>query len=154
METAADYMEEEEEPRPQGFETEMFRFAKLIISDEDLRDVDPELRKRFWLVFDKELALSNFDKQDLEWLMLAFDCAKIDYMMSKYEDEIDFKKLQHLDMIKLKFIAKLRRSVGGMMRERALFAQQHQIKQVMVSEKDQPSGGILSKIASAFGRRE
>jgi len=132
-----------------GFESETFRFGKLILED-DTRFVPEDMMEKFWITFDKEMALSNFEKDDINWMMLNLDIAKIDLMLNSYESEIDFDKIRNFDLMRMKMLAKIKRSTGNMTRERALFAQQHQIKQLIMNEPDQPKGGILGRI---FGGR-
>ncbi len=147
-------MEEKKDRRLlESFEAEAFKFGKLMI--EDNPDNYPEkLRENFWMVFDKELALTNLEKEDITKLMFMFDIAKLDFKMSKAPFELSFEELKNLDMLEMKMFAKIKRSTGGMQRERGLFAQQHQIRQFITNEHEQPKGGFLSKIGSVFsGRR-
>lgn len=135
-----------------GFESESYRFAKIILKDDDiLNNIPLNMPEIFWICFDKELALSNFQPEDVRWFLQQFEMAKIDYMMSRPEEDLTFDEIRQFEMMRMKIIAKLKRSEGGMLRERALFAQQHQIRQFMTNEISQPSGGILSKIGGFLG---
>ena len=145
-------MAEEELRESQEFDNEAYKFAKLLITDDRLAD-DEELMKKFWIVFDKDVSLSNLTEEDVKSLLLWFDILKIDYLMSKYEDEIDFRKIRNIDALRAKLLVKAKRSTGGLTRDRALFAQQHQIKELVVGSKEAPKGGILGRIASLFGGR-
>lgn len=136
-----------------GFESESFRFGKLILEDK-LEGLPEDIKRKFWIVFDKELSLSNFQPEDIRWFSLYLDILKIDMMESQPEMNMTFDAAMNFDMLKMKTVAKTLRSTGGMIRERGLLAQQHQIKQFITSEGERPQGGIMSKISGFFGGRK
>ena len=86
--------------------------------------------------------------------MLYFDIAKINYMMGRPEQDLTFDEIRNIDMLKMKILLKLKRSSGGMLRERALFAQQHQIRQFITNEPEQAKGGLLSGLGKMFGGKK
>lgn len=139
-----------------GYENEAYKFAKATLEDsrELLNIIPRDLPQQFWAVFDKEFKLTNLnDKDDVRRLMYLFDIAKLDFKMSQNPRNVKFSNLKDWDMLEMKFFASIKRSTGGMLRERGLLATQHQIKQLITNESEQPHGGLLSKIGGAFTGR-
>lgn len=144
--------EQEMQQSGQGqFESENFKFGELLIKD-DMTNWTKGVAEKFPIIFDKEMALSNLTEKDIKWFMIQLDIAKIDYMMSRPEMDLDYAEVQNFDMLKMKARAKLMRSTGGMMRERGLFAQQHQIRQFITDNQgNKASGGIIGFMQRAMG---
>jgi hypothetical protein len=139
-------------PQPQNqFESESFRFSKFLLED-DKENVPEKVPEEFWPFFDKELALSNFSDQDAKIMMHELRIATIDLKMEIPDYSKTLNMLKHLDLLRVKSFAKIKRATGGTGRERALFASQ--IRQFLTSEEDKPRGGFLSRVTGIFGGRK
>jgi hypothetical protein len=128
------------------FEGEMHKFNKFLIENGNLPS---KVEDNFWAFMDKEMAISNLEKEDIKRGLLWFDIAKIDVMMSQPDYKLDFETIKNIDQARFKSLVRMKRSFGGMERERALLATQ--IKDIRTSETERAKeGNILSRI---FGRR-
>lgn len=133
------------------FESESFKFSELLLKD-DMDKIPEELRKPFWVFFDKELALSNLSEADVTKITFLLGLVKLDIMMAKPDYDLQFEDMANLDAMTIKAVIKAKRSTGGIERERALFVQQ--VKQFLTNEGNQVKGGFLSKVGSMFGGRK
>ena len=124
----------------------------LLEDDPKKISVPEEFRKRFWIVFDKELALSNFDKDDVKRLMFSLDIIKLDVLIGTPDFEVSFEDMMQFDEIEMKAFVKIMRSTGGVNRERSLLTTQ--IKQFLTRSMDQPKGGFLSKFGAMLPGRK
>jgi hypothetical protein len=141
----------EKEKYERGFESEGYRFSQFLLED-NMDNVPEGVAQQFWPFFDKELALSNFTETDARILMSELKIAILDLKMEIPDYKKDLNTLKHLDLLRVKSFAKIKRATGGTGRERALFATQ--IRQFLTSEEERPKGGFLSKVSSIFrGRR-
>jgi len=127
------------------FDQQVLQFNKFII-ENDRTILPPDIEKYFWVFNDKELALSNFDNNDIKRIMLWFDIAKINYMMGIPDYKLTFDMMRDIDEMWVKTLAKIKRSSGGMERERALLATQ--IKEIRTPERKQ--AGFWGGVANIF----
>lgn len=128
-------------PEPDYFENENTKFQKFLIeNDESI--LPPMIKKKLWVFTDKELAISNLDKEDIKRGLLWFDIAKIDWMMNQPDYKLDFGTIADIDQTRFRALVRMKRSFGGQDRERALIATQ--IKEIRTPERK--SGGIISRI--------
>lgn len=138
------------EEQVKNFETESYRFIKFLLENE--KNMPENLVALFWPFFDKEMALSNFSDRDVALLMDDLRISILNLKMSIPDFKKTYNDIIHLDNLKPKFFAKIKRSTGGMNRERALEATQ--IRQFLTNETEQVRGGILSRLAGIFGGRK
>lgn len=141
--------EERLQPEPDYFESELARFNKFLIqNDEQLLPMN--ITEKFWAFMDKEVSLSNLSKDDIRYCMLKFSIAKINAMMSMPDYKLTFETIANIDQAELKTFLKAKRSIGGPDRERALIATQ--IKEIRMTEKEQKvRGNIFSRL---FGGKQ
>ena len=133
-----------------GFQAEDFRFLQMILENE--KNHPEELDKLFWPFFDKEQALTNFTDVDVKVQMENLHIAILNYKMSIPDYRKTYNDIIHLDNMRAKLFAKVKRSTGGLNRERAI--QATHIKQLIANEQEVAKGGILSRIGGIFrGRR-
>ncbi len=123
------------------FENETAKFNKFLI-ENDPTILPKSIKENLWVFTDKELAISNLDKDDIKRGLLWFDIAKIDWMMSQPDYKLDFNTIANIDQARFRALVRMKRSFGGMERERALIATQ--IKEIRTPEKK--SGSFLSRI--------
>lgn len=127
-------------------DSEQFKFSQFLIAD-DLKSVPEQLPKQLWSFFDKEMAITNLTPDDVRWLGLQFDIAKLDLNMSKPDFEMTFDDMRDQTNMKVKSFIKMKRSTSPQ-RERELLATQ--IRQFITSEDQGVSGGWLSKVGGMF----
>lgn len=139
-------MDESLRPETDYFEGEQHKFNKFIIENDQI--VPKEVVKMLWPFMDRELSLTNLDKSDIRWVMLMFDIAKIDIMMSKPDYQHSFEELRMIDLAKTKTFLKAMRSVGGQDRERAQLTTQ--IRELRIPEKAR-GGGPFGFVSRWFG---
>lgn len=124
------------------FEDSTSKFNSFLLSNDKV----PEgMLALFWPFFDKELALSNLDKEDVKTLLLDLKIAILNRKMSYPDFEMTYEEVTNLDMMQPKTFMRAMRSTGGMGRERAIEATQ--IRQILGGESTAPQGGIISSIA-------
>ena len=137
-------------PEAYYFEEEAAKFNKFIIENDD-SILPPLMKEKFWVFSDREVALSNLDKEDIRRLMLYFDIAKINLMMSKPEFKLDFKTIADIDEMKAKFLIKAKRSFGPD-RERVQLTTQ--VREIRMPLSQQSRGGLVGGLGRWFGGRK
>jgi hypothetical protein len=139
----------------QGLDSENLRFAKTLL-DDDFKNIPtdflPIITKTFWVFRDKELALTNLEPNDVDILMSDLRIAILNYKQSIPDYELSYDKIISLDQMYAKVYVKLKRSTGGMNRERAMLTMQ--IKQFLTNEQERSGGGIMGTIKGMFGGRK
>jgi hypothetical protein len=128
-------------PEPDYFDQEMMRFHKFLIENDETL-MPPEIKDKMWVFMDRELAVSNLDKDDIKRGLIWFDIAKIDWMMSQPDYKLSFETMRNLDQMRFRALVRMKRSFGGMERERALIATQ--IKEIRTPERK--GGGFWSRM--------
>ena len=117
------------------------------------KNIPKHILKKYWWVFSKDLVLSFLDDKGKKMKMLAFDIAKIDYLMTLPYYEYTFEIEQELNNVRNIYDIKTDRAVGTekpnkineRIAQRSQFAEQRQtIKQDGVQE----TGNFLRKILS------
>lgn len=132
--------------------SETRELIEILVEDDKAKlGVPKDISEKFWVFFDKELALSNLEKADVQQILHISNILRIDSLLEQPDYKINFDDIKHLDMIQLKAFIKAKRSTGGLGRERGLVATQ--IRQIWTPEMQRPSGGIMSKIGGIFKRR-
>jgi hypothetical protein len=128
-------------PEEDYFEGEVHKFNKFVIENDKI--VPPQVEDQFWAFMDREMALSNLDKDDIKRGLLWFDIAKIDLMMNMPDYKLDFDTIRRIDQARFKAFVKMKRSFGGPDRERALLATQ--IKDFRFPGQQRKEGNIFSR---------
>jgi len=140
------------------FESETNRFSEFLLED-NLRNIpktfmgnnDNAFLQDFWIAFDKEMALTNLEPNDVRYIMDHFEIARLNALMRHPDYKLDFNDVSQLNLAKMKIFIKAKRSTGGINRERALIASQ--IRQFLTNEQETPKGGIFGRIGAIFARR-
>lgn len=139
-------------PIQTGFEGESIRFAQFLLEDHN-KNIPEMFLKQFWSFFDIEPALTNLTDQDCALLMHDLRIAILNYKMSLPDFQKSYSDIMYLDQLETKFFAKIKRSTGGVNRERAL--QATQIRQFLTGDGESSArGGILSRIGGMFKGRQ
>lgn len=123
------------------------KLIEFLVND---RSIPKKFRRNtFWAFSDKEMAITNFEKKDIQKEMLSLSIANKFYMMSKpdydhsWEDEIAYSNMR------AKFFAKTRRAIDG-------FERKMQVSQIRDFHSDagkqRGSGGIVNSITSGFSK--
>lgn len=133
-----------------GFETESYRFIKYLLEHD--KNLPAGVMEKFWPFFSKQMTLSNFNDKDVMTLLDDLKIAILDFKMSIPDFKKTYDDIMILDGLRPTVLAIVKRSTGGMMRERALEATQ--IKQFLTNEQERTSGGIMAKLGSIFGGRK
>lgn len=134
-------------PEQGYFEGEQWKFSQRLLDNDE---ITPKfIIENFPAFMDREMALTNMDKDVVKRIMLYYDIAKIDYMMSKPDFKHNFEELRMIDQARVKTLCKALRSTGGPDRERALITTQ--IRELRIPNQARQSGGFLGGITRFFG---
>jgi hypothetical protein len=139
-----------ENERIEMLSSEQFKFSQLLLKDE-MVNVKPDISKKWWVFFDKEMSLTGLTIEDRQWIMSNWDIIKIDNLMAKPDFDLRFEDQNDFANMRVKAFIKISRSIGAD-RERVLLTTQ--IKQLMTNENEQIQGGFLSKLGSLFGGKK
>lgn len=122
----------------------------LKIIQEYLQDknIPASASEKFWGIHSKFLAISFFDKTDVEDLHLMAENVELIDIMSHPPQEYTWDKMQDFEQVKIFLLAQIRRSIGttqGRVNERTLQNTQigHMITTQVGGGAGQPSGGGL-----------
>ena len=129
-------------------ETEVFRFSKYLLDDDD---VPEDLKEWFWAFVNKEAALTNLNDVAVKRMMRCFENTSYLYMMTKPKHDHSFDEEVMLEQLRAKIHMKLLRSTGGKDRERFILGAQIQQNILEENEKVQPKGGIVSGFKKIMG---
>jgi len=128
-----------------AFDSTEAKFNAFLLENEH---VPLAFAEKFWAFFEKEMALTNLEREDVKGLMTELDIAVLNWKMGHPHFETTQDDIMNLDMLRAKLFIRAMRSTGGISRERAIEATQ--IRQILGGESSAPQGGIMSAIANAL----
>jgi hypothetical protein len=131
------------------FDSTDAKFAKFLLENDN---VPKGMLELFWPFFDKEIANTNFEKADVDSILLDLNIAILNFKMSHPDFEMTYEEVTNLDMMRPKAFMRAMRSTGGVSRERAL--QATQIRQLLGGESQAPQGGIMSSLGGLIGGKK
>lgn len=138
-------MEQEEILKGQ-FGREDFKLVSYLLENPDIPD---NLKTIFWAFSSRVLSLTNFDDKDVKRVMYDWRDAKITYLMSRPHYKFTFEEQLAISNFESVLFATLKRSTGGMQRERFIIGAQ--IQQRIGEPEEIPSGGVARGIKRFFG---
>lgn len=149
MELENNNLEEEQSFERDVFTRQDYRLVKFILGNDEISDDVKKHVNMFWAFKDKEMALTNLEDIDVKRQMMLFRDAELDYFMSKPQYKNRFEDQVMLTNFRALLFAKLKRSTGGVQRERFILGSQ--IQQRLGETEEVPSGGILHRVGRALG---
>jgi hypothetical protein len=127
-----------------AFDDNTSKFNEFLLRNAH---VPKDFAEKFWVVFENELALTNFERGDVDIMISELDIAILNWKMSHAHFETTQDDVTNLDMLRAKTFMRAMRSTGGLGRERAVEATQ--IRQILSGEGGtSPQGGIMSSLAA------
>jgi len=129
-----------------SFSREDYRLVSYLIDNPEIPD---KIRRMFWAFASRAMALTNLDVNDVKRIMYDWKDAKLTYMMSIPQYEFTFDQQLALSNFESVLFAVLKRSTGGMQRERFIIGAQ--ITQRIGQSDTAPSGGLIGTARKVLG---
>ncbi len=114
--------------------------------------IPPEVQDEWWVLCSDDIALTNFDEQQIQYMMNQFDLLELRTIRSLPGHKYDKDVVKLINAIRMVFYARVHRAKGG-------FTANNLVKQISehsVTERhgieQSANGGWVGRVKGLFGR--